>query len=156
MTVRPVETAHANAAARYRMVPAPVPSPTSPVKSSFSLLTSHFSLVLDMNYPSHRVERRFRDSLREGGVGVNRQVDFLHRVLVLPRDRQLVNDLGGMPAHDVGPQDLAVFPVPDDLHEALGLTGGAGPAVGAEGKPAYLVIELLFLGLFFRQPDARH
>ena len=78
-------------------------------------------------------------------MSVDREVDFLDRVFVLPGHRQLVNDLGGMSSHDVGAENLAVLLVPDDLHEPLGLAGGPGPAVGTEGEATHLVVELALL-----------
>src|SRR5688572_26220218 len=83
--------------------------------------TSETGSISDVHHPPHRVERRLGDRLRQGRVGVDREIDFFHGVLVLAGHRELVDDLRGVAAHDVGPQDLAVLLVADDLHEPLGL-----------------------------------
>src|SRR5207245_2342419 len=102
------------------------------------------------------IERRLSHGLGHRRVCVNRQLDLFHRVLVLPRHRQLVDDLGGVPAHDVGAQDLTVFLVAQDLHEPLGLARSPGPAVGREREPAGHVLEVSLLALVFGEPDAGH
>src|SRR5688572_17608649 len=109
-----------------------------------------------MYHPTHRVQRRFGNSLRERRMRVDSKIDLFDRVLVLPGHCQLVNYLGGMTPDDVSPQDLTVSLVADDLYKAFGLTGGARPAVGTEGKAADLVIQLALLGLVLGQPDAGH
>src|SRR6185369_3341223 len=54
----------------------------------------------------------------------------------------------------MGPEDLAVLLIANDLYEAFCLVRRAGSSVGAEGEPAYLVVQLLFLALILGQPDA--
>src|SRR3954447_10375893 len=138
--------------ARPTNAPAPTPLTTN-AKGPFTSL-SVFSL--DVQHPPHRVESRFGDRLGQGGVRVNGQIHFLDRVFVLPGNRQLVDYLRSVAANDVSSQDFAVLPVANDLHEAFSLIRGAGPAIGAEGKPSYLVVQLALLGLIFGEPDAGH
>src|SRR5690606_1886572 len=57
-------------------------------------------------------------------------------------------------ADDVRAEYLAVLLAAYDLDEALGLVRRAGAAVGAEGKAAGLVLELLFLALVLGQSEA--
>src|SRR5688572_3141903 len=129
--------------------PAESPAPSA-------VTASETGSMSDVHDPPHRIERRLGDRLGQGGVRVDRQIHFLDRVFVLPRDRQLVDDLGGVAPDDVGPQDLAVLLVPHDLHEALGLPRRAGAAVGAEREAADLIVQLLLLRLLLGEADARH
>src|SRR3989442_13456647 len=64
-----------------------------------------------------------------------------------------MDDLGRVPAHEVGAQDLAVLLVAQDLHEALGLASSTRPAVRRERKPAGHVLELPLLALILGEPD---
>src|SRR5207247_743909 len=95
-------------------------------------------------------------ALEHGRVRVNRELDLFHGVFILPRHRQLMDDLGRVPPHDVGAQDLAVLLVAQDLHEPFGLTGSTRPAVGRERKPASNVVDLPLLALILGEPDAGH
>ena len=62
-----------------------------------------------MYHPSHRVERRFGDGLRQGRMCVDGQIDLFDGVLVLPSHGQLMNDLGGVATDDVGPRISPYF-----------------------------------------------
>ena len=123
-----------------------------------------------MEHLSEGVERRLGYRFGEGRVGVDRQIHLFHRKLVLPRDGQLVNQLGRVCADDVRAEDLAVLGVADDLDEAFGLARGARASrsrspscssrrtrasVGREGEPADLVVDFLFLDLCLGHPDRR-
>src|SRR5438093_13681217 len=87
---------------------------------------------------------------------MNRELNLFHGVFILPGYRQLMDDLGRVPPHDVGAQDLAVLLVAQDLHEPFGLTGATRPAVGRERKPARYVVDLPLLALILGEPDAGH
>src|SRR5438105_5825445 len=84
---------------------------------------------------------------------VDREVDFLGRELVLPRHRQLVNQLGCVGADYVRSKNLAVTRVANDFDETFGFSRRAGPAVSGEGKASDLVVDLLLLALRLRHSD---
>src|SRR6185436_1429034 len=140
------------------MIASPInaPAPTPLTTNAKGPLTSPSVSSLDVEHPPHRVESRFGNRFGQGGVRVNGQIHFLDRVFVLPGNRQLVDHFRSVAADDVSSQDFAVLPVPDNLDEAFGLVRGAGPAIGAEGKPSYLVVQLPLFGLIFGEPDAGH
>ena len=52
-------------------------------------------------------------------MGVDRELDFLHGVLVRAREHQLVDQLRRVSADDVGAEDLPVLGAADDFHEAF-------------------------------------
>src|SRR4051812_34058523 len=131
---------------------APAPTPLATKAKGPATRPSVFSL--DVEHPPHGVEGRFGNRFGQGRVRVNGQIHFLDRVFVLPGKRQLVDYFGSVAADDMSSQDFAVPPVPDNLHEAFSLVRGAGSAVGAEGKPSYLVVQLALFGLIFGEPDA--
>ena len=68
-----------------------------------------------MDELSEGVERGLSDGFRKRRMRMDRQIDFFDCVLVLTRYRQLVNQLGGVRADNVGAQNLAVLGVADDL-----------------------------------------
>src|SRR5438094_621339 len=109
-----------------------------------------------VHHAAERTERGLGHGLGHGRVRVNRELDLFHGVFILPRYRQLMDDLGRVPPHDVGAQDLAVLLVAQDLHEPFGLTGSTRPAVGRERKPARYVVDLPLLALILGEPDAGH
>ena len=58
-----------------------------------------------------------------------------------------------MSADDVGAEDLAVLRVADDLHETVGLAGGASSSIVREQKLADLVVELFLPALCFSESN---
>src|SRR2546426_12749083 len=109
-----------------------------------------------VHHPAERIERGLGHGLGHGRVRMNRELDLFHGVFILPRYRQLMDNLGRVSPHDVGAQDLAVLLVAQDLHEPFGLTGSTRPAVGRERKPARYVVDLPLLTLILGEPDAGH
>ena len=73
-------------------------------------------------------------------VGVNRRDQVLARRLEPAGQRELGDELGGLVAHDVGAQDLAVRQAADDLREAFLMSRRDGLAVGLEVVLANLII----------------
>src|SRR3989440_2782932 len=118
-------------------------------------LSLHDALPI-FHHSAERIERGLGHGLGHGRVRMNRELDLFHSVFILPRYRQLMDDLGRVSPHDVGAQDLAVLLVAQDLHEPFGLTGSTRPAVGRERKPARYVVDLPFLALILGEADAGH
>src|SRR5258708_21174368 len=109
-----------------------------------------------VDHAALRIERSLGHGLGHCRMGMDREIDLLDGVLVLARDRQLMDHFGGMSADDVRAQDLTVFLVAEDLDEAFGFPPAARPAVCGEGELARDVVELLLFALIFRETDARH
>ena len=86
-----------------------------------------------------RRERRLLDRFAKRRVPVARPRDVLARRAVLHRQHALGDQLPGVGAHDVGPQDLVGVGVRNKLDDALGVVRGARAAVGHEGELACLV-----------------
>src|SRR5215217_5026893 len=80
-------------------------------------------------------------------MGVDREVDFLDRVLVRAGDDELVNQLRRVRADDVRAEYLTILGATDDLHESFRLARGARAAVRRKGELADLVVELAVLAL---------
>src|SRR2546423_4030681 len=84
---------------------------------------------------------------------VDRQVHFFDGEFVFARHCELVDQLGGVGADDVGAKNLAVLGVADDLDEAFGVARGARTTVGREGKFPDFVVDLFLLDLRLGHAD---
>src|SRR5687767_2273114 len=137
------------------MVPSAIDSPiwgiTTLVAIETSKSTSHVSRVY------RRAMRRvggLAHGFRHGRVRVDRADELLDRAFELQGHRRFGDELGGARADHVHAENLVVLLVEDDLDEALGLAGHAGPREHAELELAGLHLEAALLRLLLGQADA--
>ena len=122
----------------------------APIRPARATASGHAWIILPSE--SRHASATASDSV---GMRMDREVHFLDRELVRPRDDELVNQLRRVRADDVRAEDLAVLRVANDLHEALRLARRARAAAGHERKLPDLVVELLVLALLLGEADRR-
>ena len=98
-----------------------------------------------MNDPIFKPAAALFDGLGKGGVGMDGPGDILHPDTIGGRNGQLVDQLRGLSADDMGAQDLSGA-VRQDLHHTLALSNGNGFADGTEGEGIDLCAGSLRLG----------
>jgi hypothetical protein len=103
--------------------------------------------------PPERGQSRLANRFGERGVRVDGLFHLFHRGLEVAPEDELGDQFGRVRADDMGAQDLGVFPVADDLEEALCVAMGEGPAVADPGELAHLNVESLLAGLGLGQAD---
>ena len=86
-------------------------------------------------------ERGFLEGLGQGGVGVAGARDVLAAGAELDRDGRLGDQVAGARAEDVHAEHAVGLGVGEDLDAAVGLSQGAGAAVGPEREDALPVVD---------------
>src|SRR5438128_821296 len=76
---------------------------------------------LGLQRPAERVERGLGNGLRQCRMRMDRELDFLDRVLVRAGQHELVDHFRRVGADDMRAEDLSVLGAADDLHEAFRL-----------------------------------
>src|SRR5689334_637141 len=118
-------------------------APTMPSASGARLVNELRRRRSRVKHLAERIQRGLGDRFGEGRMRVDREIDFLDGKLVLTGDAELVDQLRGVGADDVRPEDLPVLRIADDLDEALRLARRPGASVVRKGEASDLVLELL-------------